>query len=316
MSAGGVFKLIANDGKADRMIMATELLNQRIKDIMCMRTQQGFPDVTPTLRDIEATHILFVNAHFKPFCAIGFEYNKCRTNSGVPQFGSTVQFSIPQFGDFFSDMVAHTMLSPAQATLGSIPTFGTGSGQVQPITLTNLSFNATSQVSGAIDTPVAGTYTKYTQEFVDSTGNVLTTGTPARNYVRYAEYVGERLFKQVAFEVNGNPLDQYTAEAMFYHRKFKLAPNKVVGWKRLVGQEVPVEAYSDLLTFAPYGSTQGAGPWNSANLNLINVAGSAAPGAPVSPAVSARKLVSVVNGYQTPQVQQPVLDLWVPLIFW
>jgi hypothetical protein len=32
MSAGGVFKLIANDGKADRMIMATELLNQRIKD--------------------------------------------------------------------------------------------------------------------------------------------------------------------------------------------------------------------------------------------------------------------------------------------
>ena len=33
MSAGGVFRLIANDGKADRMIMATELLNQRIKDI-------------------------------------------------------------------------------------------------------------------------------------------------------------------------------------------------------------------------------------------------------------------------------------------
>ena len=28
-----MFKLIANDGKADRMIMATELLNQRIKDI-------------------------------------------------------------------------------------------------------------------------------------------------------------------------------------------------------------------------------------------------------------------------------------------
>ena len=33
MSSGGVFKLIANDGKADRMIMATKLLNQRVKDI-------------------------------------------------------------------------------------------------------------------------------------------------------------------------------------------------------------------------------------------------------------------------------------------
>lgn len=66
MSAGGVFKLIANDGKADRMIMATELLNNRIKDIMCMRAKQGL-EPTPTLVDIERTHLLFVNAHFKPF---------------------------------------------------------------------------------------------------------------------------------------------------------------------------------------------------------------------------------------------------------
>lgn len=63
MSAGGVFKLIANDGKADRMIMATELLNQRIKDIMCMRAKMrrpngSFVDPTPTLVDIERTHIL------------------------------------------------------------------------------------------------------------------------------------------------------------------------------------------------------------------------------------------------------------------
>jgi hypothetical protein len=259
----------------------------------------------------------FVNSHFKPFCAIGFEYNKCRTNSGVPQFGSTVQFSIPQFGDFFSDMVAHTILSPAQATLGTIPTFGTGPGQVQPIAgSTFVSVSATSQVYGHDNFPAAGTYTQYTQEFVDAAGNVLTTGTPARNYVRYAEYVGERLFRKVGFEVNGNPLDEYTAEAMFFHRKFKLAPNKVTGWKRLVGQEVPVEAYSDVLSFAPYGVTAGAGPWNAANLNLLTLAGSSAPGAPVSPAVTARKLVSVVSGYQTPQQQQPALDLWIPLIFW
>ena len=115
MSAGGVFKLIANDGKADRMIMATELLNQRIKDIMCMRAKQGFPDPTPTLVDIERTHILFVNAHFKPFAAIGYEYNKVRTNTGQPQFGGSVQFSIPQFGDFFNDMVVNVTLAQTSA---------------------------------------------------------------------------------------------------------------------------------------------------------------------------------------------------------
>lgn len=58
MAAAGVFKLIANDGKADRMIMATKLLNQRIKDIMCLRVKSGFDDPTPTLVDIEKTHIL------------------------------------------------------------------------------------------------------------------------------------------------------------------------------------------------------------------------------------------------------------------
>ena len=33
---------------------------------MCMRSNQGFADPTPTLVDIERTHILFINAHFKP----------------------------------------------------------------------------------------------------------------------------------------------------------------------------------------------------------------------------------------------------------
>jgi len=33
MSAGGAFTLIANDGKSDRMLMATALLNERIHAI-------------------------------------------------------------------------------------------------------------------------------------------------------------------------------------------------------------------------------------------------------------------------------------------
>ena len=77
------------------MIMATEVLNQRIKDIMCMRAAQGYRDPTPTLVDIERTHILFVNAHFKPFAAIGYEYNKVNSMAGTPSFGGSVQFSIP-----------------------------------------------------------------------------------------------------------------------------------------------------------------------------------------------------------------------------
>src|SRR3989304_1120754 len=127
MAAGGVFKLIANDGKADRMIMATELLNQRIKDIMCERAQQNLADPTPTLVDIERTHILFVNAHFKPFAAIGYEYNKV-SPSGTTNWGEDVSFSVPQFGDFFHDMVVHTSIKEFAATGGAVPALPTQIG--------------------------------------------------------------------------------------------------------------------------------------------------------------------------------------------
>ena len=103
MSTGGIFNLITNDGKQDRMLMASELLSKRLAEIRAAR--KGMENPNPTLADIERTHILFMNAHFKPFAAIAYEYNKVTANN--PTLGSKVQFSIPQFGDFFSDMVVH-----------------------------------------------------------------------------------------------------------------------------------------------------------------------------------------------------------------
>jgi hypothetical protein len=74
-SIDAVFKLLDNDGKADRMIAATTLLNQRIAQITAMRTTQQPAAADPTLSDTERTHILFMNNHFKPFASIGYEYN-------------------------------------------------------------------------------------------------------------------------------------------------------------------------------------------------------------------------------------------------
>lgn len=116
MSAGGVFTLIANEGRTDRLLLATALLNQRIHDIQCARRRSGKMDCWPTLVDIERTHVLFMNAHYKPFVAIGYEYNKVKVQNGTPGFGTTVTFSIPQFGDFFFDIVCRVQFS-AWATL-------------------------------------------------------------------------------------------------------------------------------------------------------------------------------------------------------
>lgn len=268
-----------------------------------MRAKQGFPDPTPTLVDIERTHILFVNSHFKPFAAIGYEYNKVRANTGTPQYGGSVQFSLPQFGDFFNDMVVNLQLAETSATAGVVPAFPEYIGDDDKDT------QSTYKVS-AVENAGTGVYTKYTHQYVKQDGTVLAVGAAASNFVRYAEFPGQRLFKKVKFEVNGNPLDEYTTEAMIYHQKFRVGPHKMTGWKRLVGQEVPVEAYSDLL------AVSGASNYNSAAADLEDVNGDAAAGAPTSSSVTARKLLQVVNGPQTPKATQPALDLWIPLIFW
>ena len=194
MATGGIFQLITNDGKQDRMLMASKLLKKRLYLIRRKRMNDPripYKDKTPTLLDIERTHILFTNAHFKPFAAMGYEYNIVKPNSGAVKLGSEVQFSIPQFGDFFNDMCFHAIVKPPQVT--------------------------------------------YTPQ-----GGVLGDAMPS---VRWCDYPGERLMKKTRFDVNGNPLDEYTSEEIVMHRQFRVPDHKRVGWKRNVGQQVATRGF-------------------------------------------------------------------------
>jgi len=203
--------------------------------------------------------------------------------------------------DFFADMVVNVTLAATQASVGVVPAFPAFVGAADQVV------SASAKSSGALNSPVAGSYMKYTHEYVDASGAVKSVGDAAQNFVRYAEYPGQRLFRKVKFSVNNNPLDEYTAESYLFHQKFRVAPNKAVGWARLVGQEVPVSAVSGLSAIA------GASSWSPLINNLQDQNGSTAIGAPVSAAATARKLVQVLNGPQTPKLSQPALDLWVPL---
>lgn len=125
MSNAGVFQLITNDGRQDRMIMAVHLLLERISEIKRVRIANGM-DPTPTLMDIEKSHIVFMNSYFKPFAPIGFEYFKVLP-MGRPMLGSTVRFSLPQFGDFFFDIAVYVKIKAPTLTKGSV-----GSSPVLP----------------------------------------------------------------------------------------------------------------------------------------------------------------------------------------
>ena len=340
MSAGAVFKLIANDGKADRMIMATKLLNQRIRDVMCARANDQKDDVTPTLVDLERTHILYVNAHFKPFAAIGYEYNKVRSQAGPGTLGSGVQFSIPQFGDFFHDMVCRARLS------------GFSSGEQSTPTHASAKFPVNTSLSATVGGVTTVTTTSY--NIVDAFGTRLVAGgltgdagpvKTYRNFVRYCEYPGNRLFRHVKFEVNGNPLDSYDELVPVMLEKFCTPPHKRTGHDRLVGQEVPLTGYGGLsaarvvdedVVNTPAGIITRGGVNQQSNQTIalydkqltstatttastffssttVNVALNAAPSNQFD---ISRKLHQVVNGPQTPKPFQPPLEIWNKLRFW
>jgi hypothetical protein len=205
--------------------------------------------------------------------------------------------------DFFSDMVIHVQLASTSASAGTVPALPAYIGAADQAT------SSTAKVS-ATDNTTSGVYTLYTQSYVNQQGTAQAVGAAASNFVRYCEYPGLRLFRRVKFEVNGNPLDEYTALAAIMYNKFHVPDFKLTGWKRLVGQEVPVEAASDLVNIA--GTTQ----WNSAIVGLSDVNGDDVTGSPANATITARKLTQVVFGPQTPKATQEQLNMFVPLLFW
>ena len=215
----------------DQLLLANSLLRENIAEIKKRRAAAGEADINPSLADLERSHVLFVNSHHKPYVAIAFQYFKVSANNVT--FNSDVAISIPQYGDFFADMVAHVVVRA--------PT------------------------------------TSYSGAFSTDADCVI---------YRHCDYPGERIFDQVNFEVNSNPIDSYTSETYVLHRQFCVPQDKLPAWERCMGQEAPAKATP-----------------------ALPIAGGSAP-------VTAHTKTEVYNGYQTYKRTHEDLQLWVPLLFW
>lgn len=109
--------------------------------------------------------------------------------------------------------------------------------------------------------------------------------------MRWCSFPGERLLEQVEFEVNGNPLDKYTDNAVNFHREFSVQPNKRLGWDRCVGQEEPQKGFLDQPNWADSGLTAAS--------------------------VTHRFAAAVHAGDQTPTGQKSgTKQMFIPLLFW
>lgn len=100
--------------------------------------------------------------------------------------------------------------------------------------------------------------------------------------VRYVEMLGHRIMKNISFKLNQVELDSYTADRYNIHWQFKVPVNKELAYLRNIGQEVPKEA---VLTGTPAVDEH-------------------------------RQYRYYGTGPQTFKEVQPVIDLWIPLLFW
>jgi hypothetical protein len=302
MSAAGVFKILTNDGKADQMLMATQLLKDRICEIIRIRESHNYTavDTLPTLKDIEYTHVLHFQSKFKPFVALGYEYQNVKQQSGTQTFGGVVQFNIPQFGDFLTDTVLNTVFSSCSFAAAVLPSASSVLGNTgvpdgvlaagtaytnQVLTLpdgstVNSLETTTFGVSGGSPVPAVNVRRLRGARFVDEAGNTVASTASVQDNIYYCDYPGERLLMNTKFEVNGNPLDEYDHMSYTYYRKYRLCKDKEVSYNRNMGQENPVYAYTNNVS---YGM---------------------------------RQRDVLLNGPQTPTQVQPQLTMWIKLLFW
>lgn len=321
MAVGAVYQLIANQGKMDNLLTANKFLNQRIAAVVCAkrRLAAGDPsyDIMPSLSDIEKTHILFVNAKYKPFVTTAMEYKKY-TYTGTALSGNECSVEIQQFGDFFVDMVFKTIFNEIATSAGRVPAFPAMIGTTLQSSPTDYTKMVSTTESGATPGPVWRYTQKYT-DFAENAKNATSTdgatlGSIAYNYVRFCEYPGVRLFEETKFEIASAPLDKYSHMAAITIAKKFIQPNKMTAWKKLVGQEVAIESYSDAVA---YPLTNGyIGPMGEATFNASN-SWPDSSGLPF-PTKSFKKAEQIYSGLQTPQAGHAsgAVILWTPLWFW
>lgn len=318
MSTGGLFSLVANDGRADKMVLATQLLQKRICDIRCAKHEQGFQNTDPTLAEIEKTHILFVNTHIKPFVQCAFEYQRENNVSGSLAWGSEVKFSIPQAGDFFHDMVVNLTTNKLKGLTGTVPDLPDSittdnvdskyGGTQTTADETNDNGDTIRRVTiidhRNTDTTTTEPALRVTQEYVDASGSTLVPGSNISSYVRWVEWPGIKAFRNVKIEIGNSPLDEYTQDAVLFHEIYNVSEDKQEGFKKLMCQDVAYEAISN------YSTTNG-------NSNYFDFASNSdITGSAPKAGNSSQMLTTVKTGYQTPDKEKPGLNVWHPLLFW
>tara|TARA_B100001758_G_C18416700_1_gene620593 strand:- start:5551 stop:7401 length:1851 start_codon:yes stop_codon:yes gene_type:complete len=86
-------------------LLASDILYRNLNKIKKYRIDNNL-DPTPTIGDIQETHLIYVISEYKPHISISNEYIKEKL-IGTHNLNSNIKIPISQYGDFINDMVLH-----------------------------------------------------------------------------------------------------------------------------------------------------------------------------------------------------------------
>lgn len=126
MATAGVFTLTNADARFDEPLYAYQELIRRLQDVVRQRTRErqeawarggreGPPPApqAPELKDVDASHRLFLHDVYRPFVPVASEYVAVRPQGDSRFLGQgpqTLTFALPATGTFISDLVLHIRL--------------------------------------------------------------------------------------------------------------------------------------------------------------------------------------------------------------
>ncbi len=262
MSGGGIFTMITNDGKQDEILLSKEFLKNRLNAIQAERQNMN--------NEIRNKNIARAQNGQAPYPLI----EEALTLDDVEQ---THYFPLISH---FKPLVPMTHEYQRLSGL-SQPSWG-NEFTVQIQSAGELLLDAVALINiGA----VTANNSAYWNAISTNPATVI-----GAELISYVNHPGHLIFSKAQVEINGNILDEYTPEIVNIYYELFLNQDRKLMWNRLVGQEMPIKGYSNVIS-------------TSAATGFYRQSG-------------VRQLVSYVNGPQTPKITQPALNMAVPLMFW
>lgn len=258
--------LMANDSDMDKYLQAKDYLRKRIKSI----SEQKISDQQTGIADRQKQIINITNALTNKSLApdIIAQYQEMITQLQLQIDRLNVQNVNASYEDLRE---THALfISKSFKPIVSIA-YGYQTTRTTPLPLFNSSHR--------IKIPINGDFITDTILYIKISSFKATS---ASNKVRYCEFPGHRIIKEIRFVMDGTILDSYNAEDINFFYDFNVSKSQADGWKRCVGQEVPKNAI-----FIQDPTRQ-----------------------------EVREQKMVYDGYQTLKRTQDEMEIFLPLQFW